>query len=341
MSFDFHINALSKLCRVCGNRLTKSASVHEEQALLKCCDYRKQIYSVFGVSTWEDTADDHPIKLCGNCARKIRHDLAGTRTYNQSNNQTLPQWTRHTRIETCNVCADFAKLSKGGRPRKRNWRRSQNSEKLHLPFLLSDENIFSKVSTGDNILGETCPTLDIFGKQGEEFLYICAFCQCIISPASVQTPCQHYFCAKCLSDFFKYMKSENVNCPTCMSIVNYNEIADSPRILKVQLENLTVVCIMCTKLGKLESFYNHSCSPTQEPRKYQHVTIVETTLPPKKDHEILQAANLLRDEALKHKRGDPIPYAIEQATDRWTWMKLQQGDKVVSLKTGGRVSQTL
>ena len=60
-----------------------------------------------------------------------------------------------------------------------------------------------------------------------------------------------------------------------MSIVNYNEIADSPRILKVQLENLTVVCIMCTKLGKLESFYNHSCSPTQEPRKYQHVTIVE------------------------------------------------------------------
>ena len=106
------------------------------------------------------------------------------------------------------------------------------------------------------------------------------------------------------------------------------------------MANLTVICVKCLKSGKLENNYNHSCTVAQEittGKKCQIVTVVTPTRIPPKEQELIQAAILLRDKALGHKRGDPIPYAIEQATYRWTWMKLQQGDKVASLKTGGKV----
>ena len=108
-----------------------------------------------------------------------------------------------------------------------------------------------------------------------------------------------------------------------------------------QLQNLTVVCEKCAKIGQLEQLASHTCPPIQAPREQLKSTIVETVPPSNKEQEILKAAHLLREEALKHKKGDPIPYEIEQATDRWTWMKLQQGHKVASLRTGGRVSQLL
>ncbi|XP_038063035.1 uncharacterized protein LOC119733726 [Patiria miniata] len=51
---------------------------------------------------------------------------------------------------------------------------------------------------------------------------------------------------------------------------------------------------------------------------------------------VANAAKILREEALKHERGQPIPYEIERATDRWTWLKLQQLNKEATLNTGGR-----
>ncbi len=100
--------------------------------------------------------------------------------------------------------------------------------------------------------------------------------------------------------------------------MNYNQVFESPRALRIQLQNLVVVCDQCTQIGKFSQLYNHSCSPTTKVSKKQIQTICETTTPSEQNDNILQAANLLQTEALKHARGTPILFAIEQATDRWT-----------------------
>lgn len=335
MSLDFHINALDKLCRICGNRLRKR--IEEQRSPLKCCDNTKEILSVFGVSTWGDKPDVHPRCLCDKCGRKIRHFQAGTRTFNPSNTQTK-EWIKHPRVSECDICSVFANQSRPGRPSKvkRSWPQQKNNKREEsLPFGFSDDNIFPTLCAPQT----TSPSLSIVGREEEQSVFTCPICLCILTTPSVQTNCEHYFCAVCLSKYFQHSKSEVVPCPVCKLHVNYNQVSESPRALRIQLQSLVVVCDQCTYLGKYSQIYNHCCPSKKQENRKQPPTIVEAETTG--EDKILQAANLLRAEALSHPRGSPIPYAIEQATDRWTWLKLQQGDKTASLKTGGRVSYIL
>lgn len=337
MSFDSHIIALGKLCRICGNRLINRSE--KDRTPLQCCEFTKDIFAVFGISTWEDTREVHPPCFCDKCGRKIRHYQAGTRSYNTSNSSSSPrEWSKHARVN-CSVCTLFSKQSRPGRPpkTKRGKPRLQPEEKEYLEFGLSEVNIFP--TSQCQKLTETCINLSIVGREEEQSVFTCPICLCILSSPSIQTSCEHYFCAQCFTRYFQHQLSSSAPCPVCKAIVKYNEVCDSPRALRVQLQNLIVVCDNCTQIGKFSELHNHSCktSKAQVSRKEAPI-ICETTVPSKRDQDILQAANLLRTEAINHTRGTPIPYAIEQATDRWTWHKLQQGDRVASLKTGGRVS---
>ena len=53
------------------------------------------------------------------------------------------------------------------------------------------------------------------------------------------------------------------------------------------------------------------------------------------------AARLLKRLAESHKAGNPIPTEIEEATDKWVWLKLQnaQPGMATPIRTGGRVSK--
>ena len=57
------------------------------------------------------------------------------------------------------------------------------------------------------------------------------------------------------------------------------------------------------------------------------------------DNDATNAARILKALASKHEAANPIPIEIEQATDRWMWIKLQQDkEHKAFLHTGGRVS---
>ena len=60
------------------------------------------------------------------------------------------------------------------------------------------------------------------------------------------------------------------------------------------------------------------------------------------NQKVTAAARLLKSLANEHQQGNPIPVEIEQATDKWTWIKLQEHkEHKAYLHTGGRVGSQL
>ena len=215
-----------------------------------------------------------------------------------------------------------------------------------LSYDITSTNIFEQLSNKcHDIYTESSPYLDIFGRNTDDHsVFICSICQCIISNPSVQTPCEHYFCAVCLSSYFKFHRSTLLRCPSCQSQIQFTDIRESPRILNVQLQNLDVACSVCGVIGKLQSLAKHSCDVVSQhncPQKKPRCTVVESVASTKPEDALAEAANMLRKSALQHPHGQPIPLAIEKAADHWTWIKLNQRGKVATLETGGRVSNLI
>ena len=335
MSFDFHVNALSKLCRCCGNRLQNKN--YEKRKFLHCCDCRKEISLIFNINTWADIQQQHPPCICNNCARKVRHLQAGTRQYTcTSTDSTDNNWPPHTRTSKCKVCTLFKEQSqlKGNIAKTKCSLGEHVSSSNSLPFRITNDNIFAHFLTQEST--DVSPHLDFLVQRDEHSMFTCTLCQCIISLPSVQTPCEHYFCSSCLSDYFKFMENSSVKCPSCQQVVTFNNVTESPRLLQVQLKNLDVVCYTCSTIGKLVNLTHHSCAQLENlPPKKQKCTIVEIV--PTKD-DVAEAAKLLQEYASQHPPDKPIPQAIQKATDKWTWMKLSQQGKAAVLHTGGRVS---
>ena len=264
MNFDFHVSALKKLCRCCGNRLQKTYD--EKRKIVHVRDCRKEISLIFNINTWEDNAEQHPCCICNNCARKVRHLQAGTRQYTSPNSRPI-DWPPHPRTQECKVCSLFCDQQKV--KRKTGKRKSTScvfTAKQDLPFSISDENIFA---TTHDSTGDISPNLDFLGRSEKHAMFTCAICQCIISLPSVQTPCEHYFCSLCLSNLFKYNKSSTVKCPICQHEVSFSDVRESPRLLHVQIKSLDVVCWLCSSIGKLQNLLHHSCVTAPKKRNAQ------------------------------------------------------------------------
>ncbi|XP_038052527.1 V(D)J recombination-activating protein 1-like [Patiria miniata] len=347
MSFKFHEASLEKICRICTNRLHPGSTVSTRKPVF-CANVNKEIFNVFGVSTWEDTPDQHPQKLCEKCARKIRHYTSGERTYSVSNikrRQTVQsEWPKHSRTGKCFVCKLVPQQGRGGgsyKPKCDSSRQVKSTDSA-LCFQGKD-NIFSELPS-QTLSCIVPPSIDILCHRGEEFLFICVICQCIISRPAVQTPCEHVFCSTCLSKCFQFASCHKINCPTCKQTLDFQEVTKIPRILNVQLDNLTVICHNCTQIGRLSQLVDHDCSPNSTPD--HKVTIVEapkSSLLPQDDKaaQITNAARILKELASNHKVGTQIPSEVEEATDKWMCHKLKQDKSLVTIKTGGRVSSKI
>ena len=249
-------------------------------------------------------------------------------------------WPKHSRTGNCFVCTIVAKQGNGGgRHALSSMRGYGKSVDPSSPFNLHDDNIVEYLSTVSCLVPIT---LDIIGHAGEESIFICVLCQSIISRPSVQTLCEHNFCATCLTACLQYTACETIKCPTYNCVVAYVTITRSPRILNVQLDNLTVVCNKCTKIGKLSQVVNHQCSELNPPTP--KITVVRApnshSSSKKLDSqtEISAAAKLLKNLASTHKDGSPIPREIEEVADKWTWVKLKRDKAATCIKTGGRLS---
>ena len=350
MSFKFHQQALGKICRICTNRVKVSPRGNSTK---QASEYMKELFNAYGISTWEDTADQHPSKLCEKCARKLRHCKSGTRFYTvkslQNKQHIQRDWPKHTRTGNCFVCDLFTQQSKGGPQSKPKAGRPKTGSTCSspLPFSIYNDNIFDHSS--DNSQDTEYPiSFDIIGHQWEQSLFTCGLCLCILGKPSVQTPCQHNYCAQCLTRCYRYALSATINCPLCNQQANYSEITESPRVLKVQLENLNVICTRCDSIGQITHLLNHECKV--KPVKHTALPAVHSTqCRPTCTNNLTEqdeplnptsAARLLKRLAKDHRVGEQIPQEIEDATDKWVWLKLKtaKSGAATAIRTGGRVS---
>ena len=253
------------------------------------------------------------------------------------------KWDKHTRTAHCPVCETFSKQQHGGRPqkRKRSGKGLSNVNIQHdtIPSTIPCFNCLTPASSSELVPHN----LDILSNTSSEAtLFIRTICQCIMGTPTVQTPCEHQFCADCLLAWFKHRATNTVPCPICYTSVNIDDVNRCPRILRVQLTTLPTVCITCGTIGKLELMKTHVC--IQElPKATSFVCYPTNTTDPlpctehTNNDDITSAARLLKLMASRHIKGTPIPMEIEEATDRWTLHKLRQ-NPTARLKTPGRVN---
>ncbi|XP_071796167.1 uncharacterized protein [Asterias amurensis] len=347
MSFKFHQLGLTKICRVCTNRVKTST-----RKPTVCKEFVKEIYNVFDVCTWADTPDQHPHHLCELCARKVRHQRAGTRDYGfkiTSLTQRIQKdWQKHPRTGSCDVCELLQKQSQGGpKPSSTKPKRGQpvkvNAQQIILPYDCSSENIFCFLQMPTATFHQqVSASIEIIGHI-EQSLFTCAICLCILSRPCVQTPCQHNYCAVCLSAYFTHHKLTELKCPICMKLVNFNKVTASPRVLCVQLDSLDVACNKCSQIGNIHKVVGHKCEVTVDVRPrvtiVKHSKVIESQAKSTTTFStrVTDAARLLKSLANDHQQGNPIPHEIEQAADKWTWIKLNEHkEHKAYLHTGGR-----
>ena len=330
MSFLLHQQALNKLCRVCRRLTTKHTSSTAEKHTYQCINYAKELETVFSINIWRDDALVHPSTICWRCERSLRHERSGSRSGTRES--ASQKWEKHSRVR-CNVCETYKTQQRGGRPQKRKRNgNGLNQKEATVPPPLSFN--CSQVSS------EQMPhNLDVLNNSGEATLFICTICQCILGKPTVQTPCEHNFCADCLLAWFKHSNSTTVPCPVCNSSVEIHNVNPCSRILRVQLTTLPTVCIACGTIGKLELMKTHICAQEQ-PKPTAFTCYASDPLPgsePTNECDVTTAARLLKSMASKHIKGTPIPPEIEAATDRWTVHKLRE-NPCARLKTPGRVN---
>ena len=202
----------------------------------------------------------------------------------------------------------------------------------------SESLVFPSSIACDGIL--VPPYLDVLPSgSSEESLFMCPICQCILGTPTVQTPCEHNYCAPCLLGWFKHSMKDTVPCPVCTASVNISEVKPCPRILRVQLSMLSTACITCGMIGKLENMLNHVCEQKcTKPTSFVCYPSTETLASPEPSIEAkaTMAARLLKSMAEEHIEGSPILPEIEAAADRWIWHKLRHTSSA-RLKKPGRV----
>ena len=278
MSFDYHMNALSKLCRICGNRLLRRAygprpseMYRRDSKPLPVTDYRKEIDAVWGINVWKDTAACCPQFVCSRCGRAIRHQISGTRVYGRRTAHPCIAWEDlpHSQTGQCLVCTNFNNQRRG-RGGRASWPARNSTEQpptsvapIPLPFSLTVDNIFpSQVSLLPAEIREPPGvTFDIVNNNSlveEISQYTCIFCLCILS-SPVEAPCHHNFCAQCLTKYFQFHRSSSVACPICKTHLNFEAIQQSPVNIIVTLPNLPMMCTTCGAIGTMKSSRGHKC----------------------------------------------------------------------------------
>ena len=169
---------------------------------------------------------------------------SGNREHQKTIIEIVP-WEKHPRVGQCRVCTTIN--HRGRTPTAKIYRGPLNKTTVteELP-----DKLFASINTTDSY--NVTPLIDILGKcKDEETIFVCPICQCVLSSPSVQTLCEHNFCANCLSGWFQFNKQPKVPCPVCKASINFREVSQIPRILRLQLSVLLTVCTQCWKCWKI------------------------------------------------------------------------------------------
>ena len=228
----------------------------------------------FDLDTEKDDETIQPLRFCNACYLSTSKTRASV------------VWEAHVEW-SCKTCTLGLKLKKGGRPPKKvfggrktlktsgamrtDTEQASSSNKQEL--LKEIQDLSSRPSV--NRLVTFQENFEFIGEVKDDFK--CAVCQEILG-SPIETKCEHYFCAGCLSQVVSHSDSP-VSCPVCKESVLPNELKQPARMVLRLLGELEVKCKLCNNKCHYEDSGNHVCPPALEvpPMPTQYCTLTPAT----------------------------------------------------------------
>ena len=250
-SLEFHKQALTKLCRICAQRIKPV----KKSGPKTCASYSDIIYVVYGVDIKDDKDDIHPNCICINCYRKCtnhkrRNESQVYSLYKAKAQSTQQLWKEHQDMD-CPTCHSYKSSMQGGRPSKHMSTFTKVASDNQDIFLKHFTTIpYVKVESGD-LCGMNVDRLKSF---------VCTICFDVFNTHTVKTQCEHYFCSTCMSRMFSSSPTDNIHCPVCETIVSEDDVMSADKWFRTQLLTLDVVCKKCQNYFIFSAFNDHVCT---------------------------------------------------------------------------------
>ena len=245
----FHRCQLELRCRVCGRKKDKAHS-HKKVAGLEF-----EILSAFGVDTREDVADRHPSQLCSCCWKFVQQTCSAVPSSRVRETSVLPlaNWPA-CQDDSCNLCEQWRKESKGGRPPKSTAGKrgrpkgsvgtgsvEANTGCAVAVQLPKDPALAARLASFQAGLPLLPERFVEFQRLGEDSK--CPICKDVLDrPVAVPVPgCEHACCANCWEQWLA-LGAGSGSCPVCGKAVTISELQPLPRGLWLSLCNLQIHC---------------------------------------------------------------------------------------------------
>ena len=217
MATQIHLANLKKLCRICGTLVLGKVNYLVN-------NYTDRLEIAYRCKFTGDKAEIHPEQFCNNCYCK----LVNVESRGSVHCIEPISWEEH--CDKCKTCVKVVKISKGGRPCKKSKKRTHMStaktpehshsntslglapDILNSIFLNSPTDIVTIILSNLNIDLKSNPVID------EEF--ICKICNDVVKRPLI-LPCDHSFCAFCLTN---QLKNCSQSCQKCAISFNITDI---------------------------------------------------------------------------------------------------------------------
>ena len=302
-----HTEAVLKLCRVCGENISRF------RVSYSCLDKKEDLNRAFSINIDEDRDDIHPRRFCDGCYAVIKRKIKATEDNRPYLESIQPfQWSEHDGID-CATCNKLNTVKKGGRPKKQRKNRGKPIENschdiIKFTLDIAPPTFYdSKANFQLNIP----PSSNIQHSD----LHCCTCFNVLNSP--VQLSCSSFICSSCLTKWIELSQSNK--CPVCYChSLTTSEIKNLQPIHFRLLQDTIVKCTDCAQSVKLSDMKSHNCCTTSSTTSSS-------------DPTELTATDILRQPITSP------PTNIEKKVAS-NLMKRMMHDGHITITTGGQVS---
>ena len=227
---EYHIDCLKKLCRVCGEVITKHRVTYE-------CTQKRELLLVGNIDISHDKETVHPGFFCNKCYSTLTH-IKNEKV--QTSGLKTVQWAEHNSDYRCETCDLYAQGSKGGRKCKA--RRGGNHSHLkhgqvvlHVSSLPLSPSYTSKLPLNQERFLQPPKPIRLND-------FVCRVCDRVLNQP-VETVCGHVMCKGCLCRVLNSSISPLPSCPVCSrAFKSIEDIKQPTQAITNILEGLQVHC---------------------------------------------------------------------------------------------------
>ena len=225
---NFHLCSLEKLCRVCGDLLSKK--------MFNAINMKDDLKDYIFIDISKDEDHIHPKKVCLRCWSKVKNIKQRGSTTKHSNFEFLP----HAQLN-CTICERTKQKSKGGR---KKISKPKNHHVVKALWTRDDISslIASVIQFKDFPDDFRIPQLENLDMNPQIESCYCHICQKIMSKP-VMAQCQHSTCLNCMVKHLEGFKKDSTKCPA----EDCNEVVQDLKPSQMTYAMIMLLRIPCMK----------------------------------------------------------------------------------------------